>query len=257
MDENNDQMMLIQSFKQLVRATGMEMPVSIEAEIAAVEGGKRMSNELQRALAEASMNMMNQLRPETMEGANQGSVSDTEMQMYKDSLTPNTGMTDAQRRIPMDPNQGVYMPPPQPMPSAQGIYGRSSGVTVDPSAAPMTSPRPPARPMKQEAIMAEINVANMEENAELFMAKMGFPHDADGLNMTEEQLVNFVLLCQQEYMLGGEDEYEEDCDCEHGEDCDCHHDEMMMPEEGDVKVKVMRLGSGNVHELMNEILGGH
>jgi len=109
--------------------------------------------------------------------------------------------------------------------------------------------------------MAQINVANMEENAELFMEKMGFPHDADGLKMTDEQLVNFVLLCQQEYMLGDEyddEEYEHDCDCEHGEDCDCHHDDMMMdmPEDNGVKVKVMRLGGGNVHELMNEILGG-
>src|SRR6056300_265413 len=104
--------------------------------------------------------------------------------------------------------------------------------------------------------MAQINVANMEENAELFMAKMGFPHDADGLNMTEEQLVNFVLLCQQEYMLGGEEEYEEDCDCDHGdEDCDCGHHEMMMPDDG-IKVKVMRVGDGgSVHEMMNEILG--
>ena len=186
-----------------------------------------------------------------------GALSDKEREMFQSVVGAMPAMPDEMPPMPMDPNQGVYMPPPQTMPSAQGIYGRSSGVTVDPSAAPMTSPRPPARPMKQEAIMAEINVANMEENAELFMAKMGFPHDADGLNMTEEQLVNFVLLCQQEYMLGGEDEYEEDCDCEHGEDCDCHHDEMMMPEEGDVKVKVMRLGGGNVHELMNEILGGH
>jgi hypothetical protein len=106
--------------------------------------------------------------------------------------------------------------------------------------------------------MAQINVENMEENADLFFAKMGFSHDADGLNMTEEQLVNFVLLCQQEYMLGDEydEEYEHDCDCEGEDDCDCHHDKMMMPEEGDVKVKVMRLGGGNVHELMNEILGG-
>ena len=109
--------------------------------------------------------------------------------------------------------------------------------------------------------MAQINVANMEENADLFMAKMGFPHDADGLNMTDEQLVNFVLLCQQEYMLGDEyddEEYEHDCDCEHGEDCDCHHGDMMMdmPEDSGVKVKVMRLGGGNVHELMNELLGG-
>ncbi len=35
-----------------------------------------------------------------MEGENQGSVSDTEMQMYKDSLTPNEGMmTDAERQM--------------------------------------------------------------------------------------------------------------------------------------------------------------
>ncbi len=106
--------------------------------------------------------------------------------------------------------------------------------------------------------MAQINVANMEENADLFMAKMGFPHDADGLNMTDEQLVNFVLLCQQEYMLGDEyddEEYEHDCDCEHGEDCDCHNGEMMldMPSGDGMKVKVV--GGGSVYELMNELLG--
>jgi len=39
--------------------------------------------------------------------------------------------------------------------------------------------------------MAEVNVENMEENAELFMEKMGFAHDTDGLDMTDDQLVTF------------------------------------------------------------------
>ena len=28
-------------------------------------------------------------------------------------------------------------------------------------------------------------------------------------------------------------------------------------EDGDVKVKVMKLGGGDVHDMMNKILGGH
>ena len=45
--------------------------------------------------------------------------------------------------------------------------------------------------------MAEVNVENMEENASLFEEKMGFAHNADGLDMTDDQLVNFLLLCHQ------------------------------------------------------------
>ena len=59
----------------------------------------------------------------------------------------------------------------------------------------------------------EINVDNMEQNAELFMEKMGFAHDSAGLDMTDDQLVNFLLICQQmEYGIGeeSEDEMEED-----------------------------------------------
>jgi len=110
--------------------------------------------------------------------------------------------------------------------------------------------------------MAQINVENMEENAELFMEKMGFPHDAAGLEMTEEQLVNFLMLCYQEkYGMHEEEydeEYEEECDCEGDGECECgHHEEMMMPEDG-VKVKVMKIGDGqSVHQIMNELLGGY
>ena len=85
--------------------------------------------------------------------------------------------------------------------------------------------------------MAEVEVDNMEKNAELFMEKMGFAHDSEGLELTEEQLVNFLLLCHQmEYGVGAESEDEE--------------------EEGDVKVKVMKVHSGgDMSEMMDEILG--
>ena len=88
--------------------------------------------------------------------------------------------------------------------------------------------------------MAEVNIENMEQNAEMFMHKMGFAHDESGLEMTDEQLVNFLLLCQQNYIMGDEDEeeYEE------------------MDDGGSVKVKVMRLGSGDdMRSMMDELLG--
>tara|TARA_R100001163_G_C5032554_1_gene172388 strand:+ start:197 stop:472 length:276 start_codon:yes stop_codon:yes gene_type:complete len=84
--------------------------------------------------------------------------------------------------------------------------------------------------------MAEIEVDNMENNAELFMEKMGFAHDSEGLELTEEQLVNFLLLCHQmEYGVGAESEDEEE-------------------EEGNVKVKIMKVG-GDMSEMMDDILG--
>ena len=50
-----------------------------------------------------------------------------------------------------------------------------------------------------------IEISNMERNEELFMEKMGFPRDSEGLELTDEQLVNFLLLCYQGKMLGPED----------------------------------------------------
>ena len=94
--------------------------------------------------------------------------------------------------------------------------------------------------------MAEVNVENMEDNAKMFEQKMGFAHDADGLDMSDEQLVNFLLLCH--HGMGDDDEeYEEEYDDE----------EMMeMPHGNDVKVKVMKLDGSNVQEMMNKLLGG-
>ena len=50
-----------------------------------------------------------------------------------------------------------------------------------------------------------IEISNMERNEELFMEKMGFPRDAEGLELSDEQLVNFLLLCYQGKMLPPED----------------------------------------------------
>ena len=99
--------------------------------------------------------------------------------------------------------------------------------------------------------MAEVNVENMEENATLFMSKMGFSHDADGLDMTDEQLVNFLLLCHHTMVGIGEDEMHDD-----EEMYDDDEEMMEMPHGKDVKVKVMKLDGGNVHEMMNKLLGG-
>lgn len=88
--------------------------------------------------------------------------------------------------------------------------------------------------------MAEVNVENMEENASLFESKMGFAHSAPGVELTDDQLINFLLLCHQSQY--GSDYSEEE--------------EEPMEESGDVKVKVMKAGSGDVHEMMNKLLGG-
>ena len=86
--------------------------------------------------------------------------------------------------------------------------------------------------------MADINVENMEENAELFMEKMGFSHDSPGLELSPDQLVNFLLLCYQGMVLPDEEEEMEE---EHMD--------------GDVKVKVMKVDSGDMQSVMDQILG--
>ena len=98
--------------------------------------------------------------------------------------------------------------------------------------------------------MAEVNVENMEDNATLFLQKMGFPHNADGLDLSDDQLVNFLLLCHHTMMGVDSEDYEDDM----YEDVE---EEMMEVPSGDVKVKVMKLDGGNVHEMMNKLLGGH
>ena len=84
--------------------------------------------------------------------------------------------------------------------------------------------------------MAEVKIGNFEENAKLFEEKMGFPHDSEGLELTEEQLTNFLLLCMQEMIMPEEEEQEEEMD-------------------GDVKVKIMKVDSGDMRGMMDEILG--
>lgn len=95
--------------------------------------------------------------------------------------------------------------------------------------------------------MADVNVANVEEQRELFEMQMGFPADSEGLDLTDEQVVNFMLLCHKE-MVAPEDM--EDDDYEEGEEM-----EEMMPEDGEMKIKVIKLGAGDVENMMDDILG--
>lgn len=81
-----------------------------------------------------------------------------------------------------------------------------------------------------------IEIGNMEKNEELFVEKMGFSRNEEGLELTDEQLVNFLLLCHQTMMLPQDEEMEEE-------------------EHGDMKVKIIKMDSGNAHEMMNDILG--
>jgi|TARA_R100000388_G_scaffold18639_1_gene14403 hypothetical protein len=85
-----------------------------------------------------------------------------------------------------------------------------------------------------------IEISNMERNEELFMEKMGFPRDSEGLNLSDEQLVNFLLLCYQGKMLPPEDMEET---------------EEMSEDDNNVKVKIIKMDSSNVHEMMNDMLG--
>ena len=88
-----------------------------------------------------------------------------------------------------------------------------------------------------------IEIGNMKRNEELFMEKMGFPRDAEGLDLSDEQLVNFLLLCYQGKMLPEEMEETE------------MHDDMEHMDDGNVKVKIIKMDSSNVHEMMNDMLG--
>jgi hypothetical protein len=88
-----------------------------------------------------------------------------------------------------------------------------------------------------------VNVENIEQAEELFMEKMGFARDTDGLELSDDQLVNFLMLCHQmEYGVGAESEDEED------------YDEEEMSEDG-MKVKVIKVKGGDMRSIMDDMLG--
>jgi hypothetical protein len=175
---SQDQMMLMQSFEQLANAVGAALPMAVQSEIAAVKQGKRMSDQLQRMMAEGSMSFMNQLNPEMMPetemsyeaamGMTGASMTDAEINQMLGKES-GSAISDAERRAIMKNKGAMGMPGPGMMPSQDGInYSPSSGVTMEPNvmslddaiaaglvkptrpmarpSAPMTSPRPRMRP---------------------------------------------------------------------------------------------------------------
>jgi len=95
--------------------------------------------------------------------------------------------------------------------------------------------------------MATVNVGDMEGLRDSFEETMGFPADAPGLELSDDQLTNFMLLCH-EAMHGEGYDYDEE-----GEE---YEDEEDMSD-GKMKVKVMKLKGGDVRSMMDELLGGH
>jgi len=61
-------------------------------------------------------------------------------------------------------------------------------------------------------------------------------------------------MCLRLHGIEGDGSYYSD---ETEESIDYDHQEEMMPHDADVKVKIMKVGSGDdVHSMMNQILGG-
>ncbi len=167
-----EQMMLMQSFEQLANAVGADLPMAVQSEIAAVKQGKRMSDELQRMMAEGSMSFMNQLNPEMMPDTE--TMADMVAQGQKSAIDAMGGLGMAGPGMSPETMadmvaQGRKMPGPGMMPSQDEMtYGPSSGITVEPNvmtmeeavdaglvtptrprmrpAAPATSMRPRMRP---------------------------------------------------------------------------------------------------------------
>jgi hypothetical protein len=149
-----EQMMLVQSFEQLANAVDADLPMAVQSEIAAVKEGKRMSEELQRMLAEGSMSFMNQLNPEMMQDTGMmdtGSAvrgGEAAMGMAGPGMSPETmadmvaqgqkfaidNMTDAQRAIMQNEAYNRRLAKEMTMPSKGGMnYSPSSGVTMEPN----------------------------------------------------------------------------------------------------------------------------
>ena len=92
--------------------------------------------------------------------------------------------------------------------------------------------------------MAQVNVENIEKAEELFIEKLGFGRDSVGLELSDDQLVNFLMLCYQTKYGIGDEEVEEEVYEEEDE---------KRPDK--VKVKVMRVSGKDMGGLMDELLG--
>ena len=127
---SQEQMMLMQSFEQLANAVGADLPMAVQSEIAAVKQGKRMSDELQRMMAEGSMSFMNQLNPEMMPETEKSYEVDGGMERMSpemmDSMVTSGQISQGE--------SAMGMPGPGMMPSRDEMtYGPSSGITVEPN----------------------------------------------------------------------------------------------------------------------------
>ena len=148
-----EQLMLVQSFEQLANAVGAEIPVSIESEMAAVKNGMRMSENLQKILAEGSMQLMNDLSPDQIgdmrqsTGAAMTPRETTGAAMTNDEMMGTYQVDDG--TMQMTPSQmkamqesGAITPLPQMAPDTGRVMGLQEAI----DAGFVTPTRPQARP---------------------------------------------------------------------------------------------------------------
>ena len=183
---NQDDLMLVNGFEQMANAFGAKIPIDLAEDLAALRNGMPMNDNLRKRLSDASMrlgqqlkdegltpDMINNTNPDIMNvppkgDSNMGAVSDSEMQMMQDTLS-RLGlppMTDEERMSYQVDDRIEQMTPSQMAgersrgaitPDAGRVMSLEEAIAagfVNPTrpqarpAAPMTSMRPQARPMR-------------------------------------------------------------------------------------------------------------
>jgi hypothetical protein len=116
MNQNTqEQLMLVQSFEQLAKAVGAEIPVAVQSEMAAVKNGMLMSPDLQKILAEGSMQLMDGLSPDQVGSVPQGTGTNPDiMKQPAQRMAPAQGMAPVP--MPQAPSSEMTVP----MPTTQG-----------------------------------------------------------------------------------------------------------------------------------------
>jgi len=162
-----EQLMLVQSFEQLAKAVGAEIPVAVQSKMAAVKNGMPMSPDLQKILAEGSMQLMDGLSPDQIgdmrqsTGAAMTPRETTGAAMTNDEMMGTYQVDDGEMQ--MTPSQmramqesGAITPMPEMAPTPQNnVMSLQEAIDagfVTPTrpqtrpTAPMQSMRPPPRP---------------------------------------------------------------------------------------------------------------
>ena len=152
MNQNTqEQLMLVQSFEQLAKAVGAEIPVAVQSEMAAVKNGMLMSPDLQKILAEGSMQLMDGLSPDQVGSVPQGTGTNPDiMKQPAQGMAPMQGMAPVP--MPQAPSSEMTVPMPTTQGGAMNMQEMIDAGIIVPKrpmtrpTAPLQSRRPMTRP---------------------------------------------------------------------------------------------------------------